>query len=100
MTMRPDRWALPPVAISDYHSKSAAYADGFDQGWQAAIEKMRALADARDDYRDEAIESETHAVRLVSDILADQNDAAGWLPSWRWEEFGVSLSVDAGDDDE
>jgi hypothetical protein len=61
------------------------------------VDRMRALADARDDYDDPNVRCGTDAVRLVADILEGKNEGWGWLPSWRWSEFGVPEPSD--DDD-
>lgn len=40
MLQKPERWALPPVPISTYHSKSASYAAGYSNGFAAAVETL------------------------------------------------------------
>lgn len=38
---KPAKWALPPRRVNEYHSKSAAYAEGFSEGWAAAADVIR-----------------------------------------------------------
>lgn len=66
-------------------------------------EKLRWLADARAEYVDgpfstvdefhrlsptmQSIAREVMTVRLAADMLDGINDAFGWLPSWKWDEW-------------
>ena len=61
--------------------------DTFEAGYRRAIEDIRWLASARDDYDDAGVREHTDTARLVADILASDNDGYGWLPSWRWDEW-------------
>jgi hypothetical protein len=61
--------------------------DTFEAGYRRAIEDIRWLALARDDYDDPRVREHTDAARLVADILASDNEGYGWLPSWRWDEW-------------
>lgn len=63
----------------------------YDRGVAHAVSQMRRLADARADYSGEEIEFQVATVRNVADIIEGTNDGAGWLPSWRWAEFGVEI---------
>lgn len=66
-------------------------------------EKLRWLADARAAYINgpfdtpkeyfalspsmQNIASEVLTARILADILEGKNDAYGWLPSWKWEDW-------------
>jgi len=69
---------------------------GFIAGWEAAVQHLRELADARDNYLggndqyDEAIREETRVMRYHADMLEDPDRAWGWLPSWLWDKFGLN----------
>lgn len=52
-----------------------------------ALAHMRWLADARAMYSGPEVAAEAHAVRLVAAIIAGETDGAGWLPSWKWDEW-------------
>jgi len=62
-------------------------ADTFEEGYLSAIADLRWLADRRDEYTHVA--EEVGAVCLVAAILDGKNDAVGWLPSWRWDEWAA-----------
>lgn len=61
---------------------------------------LRRLADARDDYAHGSpfaaeIKAQTDTARQLARYLEDIDQAWGWLPSWRWHEFGVKDPSDA-----
>ncbi|MDN3309577.1 hypothetical protein QWJ90_01395 [Microbacterium oryzae] len=58
---------------------------------EKAAANLRWLADARAEYDHEATQREAHAARLLADIIDGQNDASGWLPSWRWDEWAARI---------
>ncbi|WP_295851202.1 hypothetical protein [uncultured Microbacterium sp.] len=72
------------------------------------VEKLRWLADARAAYVDgpfdtveqffalsptmQSIASEVMTVRQAAAMLDGTNDACGWLPSWKWDEWAAIAS--------
>lgn len=66
----------------------------FEAGYRRAVEDIRWLADARDDYADPNVREHTDVARLVADILSGKNEGYGWLPSWRWDEWEDRLQQD------
>jgi len=76
------------------------------------VQKLRWLADARAAYVDgpfetvgqffelsptmQSIAREVMTVRMVADILEGQNDASGWLPSWKWDEWAAIGRLEEG----
>lgn len=74
------------------------------EGYAQAVADVRWLAEARAQYAafretsnvaeyralsepERAVHDEVVHARHVADMLAGDNDAAGWLPSWRWDEW-------------
>lgn len=66
-------------------------------------EKLRWLADARAKYVDgpfetikqfhslsptmQSVAREVMTARMLADILEGKNNAYGWLPSWKWDDW-------------
>lgn len=54
------------------------------------LERLRFLVDARAEYThnpndpNDPIATEVNAGSLLLAILSGENDATGWLPSWKW----------------
>lgn len=86
-----DRWlaAHDAEVRAGVVAEEPASTDTFEDGYQAAIADVRWLADARDRYVDERVQFQTSSVRQVADIVNGENDAAGWLPSWLWDEWAA-----------
>jgi hypothetical protein len=61
-----------------------------------AAELVRFLADARAEYDhaddDDYLSGQISAGRTLAAILAGEDDAHGWLPSWRWAEFDALMA--------
>lgn len=61
------------------------------------LARLRFLVDARAEYthdpddRHDALATEVHAARLLLAILSGENDATGWLPSWKWDAWKALL---------
>lgn len=72
------------------------------------VDRLRWLADARAAYVDgpfstvdeffrltltmQSIAREVMTVRLAADMLDGTNDACGWLPSWKWDEWAEMVT--------
>lgn len=70
---------------------------------EVVVEALRFLAAARKEYchrcpehqgdmaamsvTDLAVHEEHATADWLADIIAGSNDAKGWLPSWRWDEW-------------
>jgi hypothetical protein len=67
-----------------------------DQTITTAADVLRFLADARAEYDhgddNDYLSGQINAARTLSAILAGENDARGWLPSWRWDEFAALMA--------
>ena len=59
----------------------------WDEGRIWVADLLVWLADARADYTGPEIEFQVATTRNLADIVRGANDAKGWLPSWRWDEF-------------
>jgi len=75
----------------------------FDRGYQRALADLAWLGDARARYlhvdvdtvhsldqlsdTDRTLYIETRTARHLGAILTGDNDGAGWLPSWLWDDW-------------
>lgn len=79
-------------------------ASEFDAGYARAVKDLRWLAAARSEYLganglppaeeyheltyvEKRVYEEVTAAQHAADILAGDNDGAGWLPSWKWDRW-------------
>lgn len=59
-----------------------------EPGYRAAIEDIRWLAQARDQYTHPEIQRDTDRARAIAEYLEGPWDEAwGWLPSWLWPDW-------------
>lgn len=92
------------VAMRPPGCGSAPAVSSFDSGYARAIDDLRWLAAARSEYIgssglppaeeyhelsyvEKRVYEEVTAAQHVADILAGDNDGAGWLPSWKWDRW-------------
>lgn len=107
------RWERPYRELEELASVKPSAIDrandaGYQRGIAAAVEALTWLASARREYchlkHDErgvadiheyweasemirALHSEHQTAEGLARILSAQDDGAGWLPSWRWDDW-------------
>jgi hypothetical protein len=85
----------------------------FEAGYARAIADLRHLADARAAYvhfdmdavrhwdqltsSDRTLMTQVQTTRQLASILDGTDDARGWLPSWRWDEWDERRGERAAD---
>jgi len=80
------------------------YALAFTAGRRSAVDDLRFLADAREqygrkghapDWASEKIAREVETARnLARYVEGPASEAGGWLPSWTWDEWETRRAVD------
>lgn len=66
---------------------------------EAVADLVDWLADCREEYTggppdmDRVIRQEANAARVIAKALRNPDEAGGWLPSWRWDEYAERHSA-------
>jgi hypothetical protein len=102
-----------PALLDQVKSLTAELAAANGAGRAAAIAEVRFLAEARAAYghlssglstckseNDLAIDLQVNSVNLIADILDGRDDAKGWLPSWKWDDFDILFRAEPREQDD